>query len=443
MDFCIPNYVKKILNRLETAGFEAFIVGGSVRDLILNKTPSDYDVTTSATPDEIGETFKEFKNLTIGKQFGTIVVVQPEGNVEVTTYRNEGEYLDGRRPSVVTFSKDINEDLSRRDFTINSIAYNEKLGIVDPFNGKDDIKNRIIRTVGNPKERLGEDYLRIFRAVRFSTQLEFTIEQSTYEACRQLSSYLKNISVERIRDELFKILISNQPSMGIRLMLDLGILDVVIPELLATVGYDQENPNHNKTLLEHIFCVLDNTPAVIQIRMAALLHDIAKPVTFSMDEKGIGHFFGHDKLGSEVAKEILIRLKCSNEFIEKVTILIREHMHHRNMKSKGIKRQLSRVGKENIFDLFELRKADMKCKNENQDISVLEEIIDQIKEILDNNEPYEKSHLNIDGNDIMELGIPQGKEVGEILDYLTEKLLVHPEYNEKEKLIKMIKERGK
>ena len=441
MDFKTPEYVNKIIYILEEAGFEAYIVGGSVRDLMLNKKPSDYDITTSATPVEIQETFKEFKTLYVGKQFGTVIVVQQDGYVEVTTYRTEGEYIDGRRPSEVFFTKDIYEDLSRRDFTINSMAYNKKVGIIDPYNGKMDIENKIIRTVGNPVKRFSEDHLRILRAVRFSSQLNFTIDEYTFEACKALSDSLKYISAERIRDELFKILITIKPSNGIRMMLDLGILDIIIPELLATVDFDQKNPNHNKTLFEHILCVLDETQPVLSIRMAALLHDVAKPLSLTIDEKGIGHFFGHDKQGAEISKEILTRLRCSREFIEKVTKLVNEHMYHGSIKEKGIKRQIRRVGEADIFDLMELRKADMKCKNDNKGISALEDKEKQIRDIINNKEPYQKNHLNINGNDIIGLGFKPGEVIGEILDYLVEKVLQHPEFNEKEKLIEMIKDK--
>lgn len=443
MDFLIPSHVRNTLNILEKAGYEAFIVGGSVRDLMLNKIPSDYDITTSATPIEIEKAFDGFKTINIGKEYGTIVVVQPEGNLEITTYRSEGIYLDGRRPSEITFSKNINEDLSRRDFTINSMAYNEKTGIIDPFNGVEDIENKIIRTVGNPKERLNEDYLRIMRAVRFSAQLGFSIEEDTYNVCKELSKFLQHISAERIRDEFTKILISDIPSKSIRIMLNLNILHVILPELLSTVDYDQRNPNHEKQLFDHILCVVDNTPPSPSVRMAALLHDIAKPLTFSLDENGIGHYYNHDKLGAEISKEILARLRFSNVFIDKVYKLIREHMHFKNMKEKGLKRQIRRVGEENIFDLIELKKADKVCKSDNKDISLIEEREERIRAILNNKEPFEKSHLNIDGNDIIALGYKPGKEIGKILDYLLERVLEHPEYNKKEKLIRMIKERGK
>lgn len=439
MEFKIPEYVNIVLDKIQASGFEAYIVGGSVRDLILGKEPSDYDVTTSATPDKVEEIFKDFKTIYIGKEFGTVVVVQPEGNIEVTTYRSEGKYLDGRRPSQVHFSKDILEDLKRRDFTINSIAYNKEKGILDPFHGREDIDKGIIRTVGDPYERFSEDYLRILRAARFSAQLKFTFEENTFKACKDLSNSLSYISVERIQSELFKILVTDIPSYGIKTMLELGILKIIVPELIDAVDYDQRTPYHAKNLFDHVMCVLDNTPSILSVRMAALLHDIAKPRTFSMDEKGIAHYYNHDKIGAEVAKEILARLRCSNDFIETVAILVREHMHLKNVKSKGLKRQLARVGEENIFNLIALKKADMICKRDNKDVSIIEERELRIREILKDQEPYKKSHLKINGDDIIALGYESGSLIGEMLDYLVDKVIEHPEHNTKEKLIKLIK----
>ena len=444
MDFYIPDYINTILNKLEKAGYKSYIVGGSVRDLILGKTPHDYDITTSATPDEIQRIFKDFKTLAVGKQFGTVVVVQGENNTEITTFRLESKYLDGRRPSEVSFSDDIYEDLSRRDFTINAIAYNEKEGAIDLFNGQKDIEDKIIRCVGIPKERFSEDHLRILRAVRFSTQLGFEIHEDTYNACKDLSSSLNGISAERIREELFKILLSENPSNGIKLMKDLNILEIVIPELIDAVGFDQKNPNHDKDVFEHTMCVLDRTLPILSVRLAALFHDIGKPRTLSVDEKGIGHFYGHDKLGAKIAEKILLRFNSSRELIDKVTIMIKEHMsHHNKMKDRGLKRQIRRVGKDDIFNLLELQKADRLCSSDDVDITFLFEREEEIRSILDSNEPYEKSHLKISGNDIIDLGFEKGKIVGEILDYLLEKVMKNPELNEKEKLLDIVRERYK
>lgn len=442
MDFNIPEYVKRALNKIDESGCEGFIVGGCIRDLLLQKTPSDYDITTSATPDEILRIFKDYKTILIGKQFGTIVVIQPEGNIEITTYRTEAEYIDGRRPSKVSFSKNIEGDLSRRDFTINAMAYNKNKGLIDLFNGKDDLRKMIIRTVGNPRDRLNEDHLRILRGVRLATQLEFKIEVDTYKACEELSSSLKDISSERVSEELFKILLSNKPSNGIRLLNKLGILKIIIPELIDTIDFQQKNPYHDKDVFNHSLCVLDNTPPILSLRLAALLHDIGKPHTLTIDENGIGHFYGHDKLGVEITKKILTRLKCSNNLMYKATNLIKEHMNrHNEIKDKGLKRLISRVGEEDIFNLLELQKADTICSNDNADIKTITQQEQQIRDILEYKEPYNKNQLDIDGNDIIDIGFQEGKLIGEILDFLLEEVLKDPKLNEKQKLIKIVNER--
>lgn len=441
MDFNIPKYVNTALDKIDGCGYEAFIVGGCIRDLLLHKTPSDYDITTSATPDEILRIFKDYKTIQVGKQFGTIVVIQSEGSIEITTYRTEAEYLDGRRPSKISFSNSIEGDLSRRDFTINAMAYNKDVGVIDLFNGKEDLRKKLIRTVGNPSDRFNEDYLRILRGVRLATQLEFKIEIDTYKACEELSCFLKYISSERVCEELFKILLSNKPSNGIRLLNNLGILKVIMPEIIDTVDFQQKNPNHDKDVFNHTLCVLDNTPQVLSVRLAALLHDIGKPHTLTLDENGIGHFYGHDKLGVEITEKILTRLKCSNNLMDKVTNLIREHMtRHNEIKDKGLKRLINRVGEEDIFNLLELQKADTICSNDNGDIKTIIQQEEQIRDILEDKEPYKKNQLEIDGTDIIDIGFQEGKLIGEILEFLLEEVLKDPKLNEKEKLIELVKE---
>lgn len=442
MVFNIPRYVKKIIKKLEEKGYVAYIVGGSVRDLLIGKEPSDFDVTTDAHPDEIEKIFSDYTTLEVGKQFGTVVVVQDEGIVEVTTFRADGEYIDGRRPEKVYFSNDILEDLSRRDFTINAMAYNEKTGIIDYFNGRTDLDKKIIRAVGNPEHRMKEDYLRIMRALRFASQLAFSIDNSTFEACKLYHANIAQISIERIREELFKIILSQKPSYGIRLLEGTKILEVILPELIATIGFNQHNPNHDKDVYEHTLCVLDNTLPILHLRLAALFHDIGKPLTFTKDENGVGHFYGHDKLSVIMTKEILKRLKSSNELIEKVTILIDKHMsQHDNIGEKGLKRLIAKTGEEDIFTLLELQKSDRLCSNSNSDIADLLEREKRIKEILEYKEVYEKNQLAIDGKDVIELGYKQGKIIGEILDYLLELVLENPELNDKEELIVIVKER--
>lgn len=444
MKFIIPDYVKRLLDKLEKNEFEAFIVGGSVRDTLLHKTPSDYDITTNALPEEIEEVFKEFKTIAVGKKFGTIVVVQNDANIEITTYRIEEEYIDGRRPSKVSFSTSIEEDLKRRDFTINAMAYSEKIGLVDPFGGREDLEKKLIKTVGNPRERFSEDHLRILRCVRFNTSLGFKIEEETLKASKEMAYLLEKISMERIREELFKILLSQKPSYGIKLLYQLDILEIIIPELIELVGFDQKNPHHLLDVFHHTLCVIDKTPPIIELRLAGLFHDIAKPNTFSLDEEGIGHFYGHQDKGESMAEEILKRLKASKALTEKVKKLVKNHMtQHNDYSKKGLKRLINRMGEDQIFNLLDLQYADMKCTSPDRDTSLIDVRRREIKEIIDEKEPVGKKQLDIDGNDIVNLGYKEGKIVGEILNYLLETVLEKPELNKKEKLMEIVLEKFK
>lgn len=444
MDFSIPEYVKNIIDKLEEKDFEAYIVGGSVRDLLIGRRPSDYDVTTNALPEEVEDVFSQYKTLEVGKKFGTIVVIQEEGIVEVTTFRSDGEYLDGRRPEKVSFSKSLKDDLCRRDFTINSMAYNKKTGLVDYFHGRDDLDNKLVRTVGDPQKRFSEDYLRIIRAIRFATELEFCIQDETYGACKTYKDYLLEISIERVRDEFFKILLGKKPSYGIRLLKDTGILEVILPEMVKTIGFNQYNPNHDKDVFNHSLAVLDNTPAILHIRLAALFHDIGKPDTFTIDEEGVGHFYGHHKLSANMAKGILKRWKSSRELIDKVYILIEKHMtQHDDFKEKGLKRLISKLGEEEIFNLLELQKADIKGARDNYNIDHLVQRKSKIEEIINRKEVYEKKQLAVDGNDMIELGYKQGRIIGEILEYLLEEVLENPGLNNKETLLRIARDKFK
>lgn len=433
MRFNIPEYVKLIIKRLEDKGYEAYVVGGSVRDMILGKSPKDYDVTTNAFPDEIENIFRDFKTVNVGKQFGTIVVCQQEGDVEVTTFRKEGLYLDGRRPEWVSFSSSIEDDLSRRDFTINAIAYNEKKGIVDPFNGQEDISKRIIRTVGDPNERFSEDYLRILRAVRFSSQLDFHIEEKTFKAARIHSKNILKVAMERIADEFFKILLCPIPSKGIRLMEEMGLLEVILPEIMPAIGFEQKNPHHEMDVYNHILCVLDNTPPILEVRLAALFHDIGKPHTLSVDEEGVGHFYGHDKVGAEIAKEVLKRFRAPNKLIDQVCSLVREHMnHHANFGEKGLKRLIRRLGEDEVFKLTALQKADIKCSNKDASFDHIVEREKRIRSILEKKEAYDINQLDINGKELIDIGFKQGPIIGKILEYLLEYVMENPQNNKKE-----------
>lgn len=436
MDILIPQYVETIIDRLTNRGYGVHLVGGCVRDAALGKTPKDYDLATSATPVEALAIFRDYKTFDIGKKYGTVVIVTEEGNVELTTYRTESEYSDGRRPETVGFTDDILKDLERRDFTINAMAYSKDHGLLDPFNGLGDIRDNLVRCVGNPKERFSEDHLRILRAVRFATQLDFLIDIETSKACMEMAPLLEMVSADRIREELFKILLSEKPSRGFLLMRSLGILKEVIPELIPAIGFDQRNPHHDMSVFQHTLTVMDNSPPVIHIRLAALLHDIGKPYTFTLDDKGIGHFYGHDKESVKIGKEILARFNCSTDLMDSTLRLVREHMiHHPDLKKKGLKKQLQRVGEERIFDLIHLQIADRMSKKGNSDISNLVAKNNAIESILNAKEPFSRKHLAINGDDLRSIGYDQGKIIGKILEYLLNCVLEKPELNKKEELM--------
>lgn len=439
MDINIPDYVEDILDRLIDNDYRAYIVGGSVRDSVMGKKPSDYDVATSAKPDDIERVFSNYKTYSPGREFGTIVVVTSKGNVEVTTFRLEGKYTDGRRPDFIEFTTSLEEDLKRRDFTINAMAYNHEEGLIDLFQGVKDIEDGLIRCVGNPYIRLNEDYLRILRAVRFATQLDFLIDIETSNACMELSHKLDTVSVERIRDELFKILLAEKPSNGILLMRSLGLLKEVIPELIPAIGFDQRNPHHDRSVFQHTLLVMDNTPPILNLRLAALLHDIGKPYTFTIDPDGIGHFYGHDKESVKIGKEVLLRLRCSTKLIEETLNLVKEHMNHSpKMKNKALKRQLQRIGQENMKNLIHLQIADRLSKNGKKDIDYLLKKTKQVDEIIDNKEPYKKAHLAINGSDLKEIGYKEGRIIGKILEYLLNYVLENPHKNNREDLLEIV-----
>lgn len=440
----MPKTVLYILDKLNKVGFEAYIVGGCVRDSLMNRIPNDWDITTSALPCQILNVFKEEKTIDIGKKFGTIIVIKNSMHIEITTFRAESEYKDSRRPQVIEFKKDILEDLARRDFTINSISYHPKIGLIDPFEGKNDISLGVIKTVGRPHERFSEDALRILRAIRFSTQLNFYIEKNTYEAIIDSKEKLENISKERIRDEFFKILLSDKPSKGIRLLVKTRLMDYIVPEIVESVDFNQYNPHHDKDVFSHMLCVVDKSPKIIENRLAAFFHDISKPNTFTVDDQGIGHFYNHHKKGSELAKIILKRLNSPKKLINTVSTLVKEHMiGHNEFSDKGLKRVINRVGRKEIYMLLDLMRADKICTNENVNTNDIDKLETRITEILNRKDPMSIKDLAIDGKDLIDLGIPQGKEIGRILKELFEMVMEDEKLNNKEKLLEIMKKRHK
>jgi tRNA nucleotidyltransferase (CCA-adding enzyme) len=430
--------VQYILETLMDNGYEAYIVGGCVRDSLLKREIKDYDITTNALPEDIIKLFE--RTIPTGLKHGTVTVVINKNNYEVTTYRIDGTYSDNRHPDQVEFTSSLREDLSRRDFTINALVYNNHQGFIDLFSGIEDLNQRIVRCVGDADRRFNEDSLRMLRAVRFSSQLGFNIEEATYSAIKKNNHLLKNVSKERIREELVKILMSSIPSGGVRMLLDTGLLKHIIPELLECVGFDQRNPHHDKNVFDHIMSVLDNSSSSLIVRLGALLHDIGKPRTFSVDKRGIGHFYGHNTVGAEMAETILKRLRFDNNTIKKVVILINEHMSaYTVMKNKTLKKFIARVGVDNIEELFQLQIADSKGHKANADYSPILKRREDVRRILEKGEALTVSSLNISGDDLIRLGFKPGKEIGVTLNKLLDMVLGDPQLNNSTTLINIAK----
>jgi tRNA nucleotidyltransferase (CCA-adding enzyme) len=440
MDIILPKGVRYILKVLSTNGHEAYVVGGCIRDSLIGLSPKDYDVTTSATPEEVMSIFK--KTVPTGLKHGTVEVHTHDGAYDVTTYRMDGEYEAHRYPKNVIFVDDLVEDLRRRDITINAIAYNPEKGVIDPFNGTEDISGRIVRAVGNPILRFKEDALRILRAVRLSTTLNFNIEENTLQAMVETMEGLRFISEERIRDELNNILLSKNPARGIRMLFDLGIMKYILPEIMSMSGFLQHNPHHDKDVLGHTLEVLSNVPARLPVRLAALFHDSGKPGTFTVDEKGIGHFYGHEKVSRNIARNVLMRLKYDHKTIRKVETLVYYHMTSTDMRNEvKIKRFINKLGPDNLNDLIDLKIADFIGKPEGSEEKLFEinGFRNRVQTIISRGDPRTIRDLAVNGKDILNLGVREGEDVGRILEALLEKVLKNPEDNTKEVLLNYVR----
>ncbi|EJO5347270.1 HD domain-containing protein [Clostridium botulinum] len=438
----MPKRVKYIIDILQENDYEAYIVGGAVRDSLLEREVNDWDITTSANPEEVINIFENlgYKIIPTGLKHGTVTILIESIGYEVTTFRVDGEYEDNRHPKEVKFTSNLKEDLKRRDLTINAMAYNDKTGLVDYFNGLEDLNNKIIRCVGTAKDRFNEDSLRMLRCIRFASQLNFNIEESIKFNITKLSMNIKNVSMERIREELCKILVSSNPTYGIRNIAKLNLIDYIIPELKDCVDFKQHNIHHDKDVYEHILSVVENVPNKLELRLAALLHDIGKPRCFSMGDNGQGHFYGHQKISADMAKDILKRLKFDNKTIDKVDKLVYNHMTRYNkLRTSSIKKFINKVGIDNLDDLFELQIADIKgsAKEYHSFNNVLNLKI-KCEKILSEKQPLTIKDLDIDGHDLMNLGIKQGKEIGIMLNKLLDITLENPNLNNKEDLIKIV-----
>ena len=435
MIIALPENVKKIIDELENAGYEAYAVGGCVRDSILGRIPNDWDITTSAKPEEVKKIFK--RTVDTGLKHGTVTVLMGKETYEVTTYRIDGEYEDSRHPKSVEFTSNLKEDLLRRDFTINAMAYNDTSGLVDIFGGMEDIEKKTIRCVGVAKERFTEDALRLLRAIRFAAQLGYTIEEETYEAIRELAPTLGKISAERIQAELNKTIVSDNPGM-LKTAYELGLTKEFIPELDKCFETKQNNPHHCYTVGDHIINSVGNIENTKVLRLTMLLHDIAKPECLKTDEDGIDHFHGHQVKSSEKAKEILRRLKYDNDTIDRVSKLVRYHDERLEAGTKIMRRAMNRIGAEAFPDIFKVWRADIDAQSDymrEDKLQRLKQNIADYEEIIAKDECVCLKDLAVTGRDLIDNGIPSGPALGEILNLMLSEVIDNPENNNKEYLL--------
>lgn len=434
----LPDSVKKIISILDKEGYEAFAVGGCVRDSILHRNPDDWDITTSAKPEDVKRIFN--RTFDTGIEHGTVTVRMGGESYEVTTYRIEGEYKDSRHPESVKFTSDLREDLMRRDFTINAMAYNDKVGLVDEFNGIKDLQNKTIRCVGDPKERFSEDALRILRAVRFAAQLGFEIDKKTQDAMKELAPNLQNISAERIQTELEKLIMSDNPGMFMKAY-ELGITKEIIPEFDRLMEQEQVSIYHDHNVGEHTIKVMESVRKDRILRWTALLHDITKPDELTVDEDGYHHFKDHPNSGAEKAKEIMKRLKMDNKTIRSVYHVI---LHHDDrpysLDPETIRRSVHEIGKDYYDYFIEFSYADYMGKSEyarEVGFPMLKYCKEQFEIIKEKGYATSIKELDITGQDLIKMGVEPGEKIGEILEKLLDKVLSDPELNYHEKLVKI------
>lgn len=432
----LPGGVHVILNALNTAGYEAFIVGGCVRDSFMGRVPKDWDITTSARPEKVKGLFAHTYDT--GIQHGTVTVRIGQESYEVTTYRVDGAYTDHRRPDTVSFSTNLREDLLRRDFTINAMAYHPKSGIIDHYHGREDLRDHIIRCVGSPADRFREDALRMLRAVRFAAQLDFSLEPNTREAIRLLSPTIAHVSWERIRDELNKVIISDHPEM-VEEICQLGLMHHILPEWEACLNTPQNTPYHKYTVGRHMIETMKHIEQDPVLRWTMFLHDIGKPAVRTTDPDGTDHFIGHIEKSVQIADQAMRRLKFDNASRNRILQLIRYHEIPSVSSEKDMRSMAAEAGPELMEDLFKVMEADARGKKEEVD-RVNQEEISRMKSlyarILQDQDPLRVGDLKINGKDLKDLGYPSGPVIGRVLDLLFKQVLSDPSLNEHDLLIR-------
>lgn len=440
MKIQMPEAANYIIQTLMAHGYEAYIVGGCVRDSVLGRTPQDWDITTSATPEQTKALFR--RTIDTGIEHGTVTIMMDHVGYEVTTYRVDGKYEDHRRPKEVTFTASLLEDLKRRDFTINAMAYNEQEGLVDIFGGAEDLGRGIIRCVGVPQERFDEDALRILRAVRFAAQLDFEIEAKTRRAIREKAEFLRDISAERIQVELTKLITSDHPERIIDAY-ELGITAIVLPEFDTMMETPQHTVYHKYDVGRHTVAVMQNIDATPVLRWAALLHDSAKPECRTTDEQGVDHFYGHPKAGKAIARRVLRRMKLDNDTIQRVERLVEWHDFGLDgtVTKKTLRRALNRMGPDLFDDYAKLRRADMLGQSDYMQEKKQQDyrhLLEMYREIREAQECLLIRDLKLDGKDLIAMGVQPGPDMGKILNDLLQQVLEEPQLNTKEKLKELV-----
>lgn len=447
----IPSGANEIIHTLQNNGYEAFLVGGCVRDSILGKPIHDYDITTSATPDEMMKIFKDKRIIETGLQHGTITIVINGEGYECTTYRIDGNYSDSRRPDSVAFTRSLEEDLKRRDFTINAMAYNNEAGLIDPFNGMEDIKYHKIRCVGRAEDRFSEDALRILRAIRFASQLGFVVDSDASLNIHKMYKNLENISTERINSEFCKIALSSE--FYIQIVLFREVFSLFIPEIKDMFGFQQNNPYHIYDVWNHTVhavqayecdCEPDLNSRDLITSLAIFFHDIGKPHCYQDDEDGIRHFKGHGRVSADMTNEIMKRLRFDNDTREKVVELVYYHDATFEVGKKYIKRWLNKIGEEQFRRLLNVRRADIKAQadiNQETRLQKIDNIGYILEEVLQDDECFSLKDLAVNGKDLITIGYKPGKEIGDVLNNLLDSVISGEYINEKEKLLEIAERR--
>jgi len=433
----ISEAAKHAIEMLNRAGFEAYAVGGCVRDLVMGNEPGDFDITTNALPDETKAVFKNEKTFETGIKHGTLTVLMGGEPLEITTYRIDGDYLDNRHPQSVSFTRNLMEDLSRRDFTMNALVYNEREGVLDAFGGMEDIKNKTIRAIGDPEKRFYEDALRILRGIRFSSVLGFEIEESTKKAMIRCKHLLHNVSPERIAVEINKFVLGKNVKNAI--LENYEILGEICPEFIKMHGFDQRNKWHIYDVLEHTAVAVENTPPVLQLRLAMLFHDTGKVHTFFTDDSGVGHFYGHGEKSAEIVREYLNKYKYDNYTKNEVYNLVKLHDMPTDEDDVLIKKRLNRVGKERFLNLIKIQRADNAAQNPQLTRMAHFDILEKMANEIINQSCFNLSSLAVNGSDMIELGFV-GKAIGEALKILLSEVIENKLPNEKEALLERAKQ---